>query len=79
MDEDGKGMVELYEHFLAFSTKNVRVIWWRTIPNIIYHLQQIDASGEIHLSDATKKILAPSDKWSGEVVMYNLSLRTKIY
>ncbi len=45
-----------------------------TVPNIIYHLQQIDASGEIHLSEATKKFLVPSDKWSGEVVMYNLDV-----
>ena len=28
----------------------------------------------IHLSDAYKKILLPSDKWSGEVMMYNLDV-----
>ncbi len=26
------------------------------------------------LSKATKKFLVPSDKWSGEVVMYNLDV-----
>ena len=45
-----------------------------TVPNIVYHLQQIEASGEIHLSDAIKKKLIPSDKWSGEVMMYNLDV-----
>ena len=45
-------MVELYEHFLAFSSKNARAIGGVTVPNIIYHLQQIDASEEIHLSEA---------------------------
>lgn len=26
------------------------------------------------MSEATKKFLVPSDKWSGEVVMYNLDV-----
>ena len=39
-----------------------------------YHLGQIEQSGEIHLSDAIKKNLIPSDKWSGEVFMYNLDV-----
>ena len=45
-----------------------------TVPTINYHLDQIEQSGEIHLSDAYKKILLPSDKWSGEVMMYNLDV-----
>jgi hypothetical protein len=45
-----------------------------TQQNISYHLQQIEESGELHLSDAYKKILLPSDKWSGEVMMYNLDV-----
>lgn len=45
-----------------------------TQQNISYHLQQIEDSGEIHLSEAYKKILLPSDKWSGEVMMYNLDV-----
>ena len=27
-----------------------------------------------HLSEAIRKILIPSDKWSGEVMMYNLDV-----
>ncbi len=45
-----------------------------TQQNISYHLSQIEESGELHLSDAYKKILLPSDKWSGEVLMYNLDV-----
>ena len=37
-----------------------------------YDLQQNEESGEIHLSDTIRKIRIPSDKWSGEVMMYNL-------
>ena len=47
------------------------------IPTINYHLGQIEQSGEIHLSDAIRKILIPSDKWSGEVFMYNLDVIKK--
>ena len=36
--------------------------------------QQIEQSGEIHLSDTIRKIRIPSDKWSGEVMMYNLDV-----
>ncbi len=44
-----------------------------TIPDIVYHLKQIDESGEVHLSDAIKKILIPSDKWDEQgVILYNL-------
>ena len=45
-----------------------------TQQNISYHLSQIEESGELHLSDAYKKNLLPSDKWSGEVMMYNLDV-----
>lgn len=45
-----------------------------TVPTINYHLDQINQSGEIHLSDAIRKIRIPSDKWSGEVMMYNLDM-----
>ena len=41
---------------------------------INYHLSQINESGEVHLSDAIRKIRIPSDKWSGEVMMYNLDV-----
>lgn len=41
---------------------------------INYHLAQINESDEIHLPDAIRKIRIPSDKWSGEVMMYNLDV-----
>ena len=44
------------------------------VRTVNYHLKQIDESGELHLSDAYKIILLPSDKWSGEVMMYNLDV-----
>ena len=56
------------------SQQRMAELFGVTVPDIVYHLQQIDASGEIHLSEATKKVLVPSDKWSGEVVMYNLDV-----
>ncbi len=56
------------------SQQRMAELFGVTVPDIVYHLQQIDASGEIHLSDAIKKILIPSDKWSGEVMMYNLDV-----
>jgi len=46
-----------------------------TIQDINYHLIQIGDSGEVHLSDAIKKILIPSDKWDEQsVLMYNLDV-----
>ena len=44
------------------------------VRTINYHLKQIEESGEIHLSEAIRKIWIPSDKWSGEVMMYNLDV-----
>ena len=37
-------------------------------------LQQIEKSGEIHLSDSIRKIRIPSEKWAGDVLMYNLDV-----
>lgn len=54
------------------SQQRMAELFGVTQQNISYHLQQID--GEIHLSDAYKKVLLPSDKWSGEVMMYNLDV-----
>ncbi len=46
-----------------------------TVQDINYHLIQIGESGEVHLSDAIKKILMPSDKWDEQgVLMYNLDV-----
>lgn len=44
------------------------------MPTINYHLNQIEQSGEVHLSDVIRKIRIPSDKCSGEVMMYNLDV-----
>ena len=44
------------------------------VRTINYHIKQIEESGEIHLSDAIRKIWIHSDKWSGEVMMYNLDV-----
>ena len=56
------------------SQQRMAELFGVTVPTINYHLGQIEQSGEIHLSDAIRKILIPSDKWSGEVFMYNLDV-----
>ena len=42
--------------------------------DISYHLQQIETSGELHLSEGYKKYLFASDKWSDSTAMYNLDV-----
>ena len=55
------------------SQKRMAELFGVTVQDISYHLTQINESGEIHLSDAVKKILIPSDKWEDDsVLMYNL-------
>ena len=54
------------------SQQSMAELFGVTIPTINYHLDQIEQSGEIHLSDTIRKIRIPLDKWSGEVMMYNL-------
>lgn len=45
------------------------------VSTINYHLKQIDERGEIHLSEAIRKIQIPSDKWDEQgVLMYNLDV-----
>ena len=56
------------------SQQRMAELFGVTVPTINYHLGQIEQSGEIHLSDAIRKILIPSDKCSGEVMMYNLDV-----
>lgn len=55
------------------SQQRMAELFGVTVPTINYHLDQIELSGEIHLSDSIRKIRIPSDKWSGEVMMYNLA------
>lgn len=56
------------------SQQRMAELFGVTVPTINYHLNQIEESGEIHLSDAIRKIKKNSDKWSGEVMMYNLDV-----
>ena len=56
------------------SQQRMAELFGVTVPTINYHLGQIEQSGEIHLSDAIRKIWIPSDKWSGELLMYNLDV-----
>lgn len=56
------------------SQQKMAELFGVTQQNISYHLTQIEESGELHLSDAYKKNLLTTDKWSGEVIMYNLDV-----
>lgn len=44
------------------------------VRTINYHIKQIEESGEIHLSNAIRKIWSHSEKWAGDVLMYNLDV-----
>ena len=72
----GKTLVQIVFDTNTFwlSQQRMAELFGVTIPTINYHLDQIEQSGEIHLSDAIRKIRIPSDKWSGEVMMYNLDV-----
>ena len=72
----GKTLVQVVFDTNTFwlSQQRMAELFGVTIPTINYHLDQIEQSGEIHLSDAIRKIRIPSGKWSGEVMMYNLDV-----
>ena len=72
----GKAQVQVIFDTNTFwlSQQRMAELFGVSVPTINYHLDQINQSGEIHLSDAIRKILIPSDKWSGEVMMYNLDV-----
>ena len=72
----GKAQVQVIFDTNTFwlSQQRMAELFGVTVPTINYHLGQIEQSGEIHLSDAIRKIWIPSDKWSGEVLMYNLDV-----
>ena len=78
MYRGGQGKVQVQVVFDAntfwLSQQRMAELFGVTVPTINYHLEQINESGEIHLSDAIRKIRIPSDKWSGEVMMYNLDV-----
>ena len=55
------------------SQRRMAELFGVTIPDITYHLKQINDSGEVQLSAAIKKILIPSDNCDEQgVLMYNL-------
>lgn len=78
MYKGGRGKVQVQVIFdtntFWLSQQRMAELFGVTVPTINYHLDQINQSGEIHLSDAIRKIRIPSDKWSGEVMMYNLDV-----
>ena len=78
MYKGGRGNVQVQVVFdtntFWLSQQRMAELFGVTVPTINYHLNQIEESGEIHLSDTIRKIRIPSDKWSGEVMMYNLDV-----
>lgn len=78
MYRSGHGKVQVQVIFdtntFWLSQQRMAELFGVTVPTINYHLDQIEQSGEIHLSDTIRKIRIPSDKWSGEVMMYNLDV-----
>ena len=56
------------------SQQRMAELFGVTQQNISYHLQQIEDSGEIHLSNGYKKKLYLSEKWGENVTMYNLDV-----
>ena len=57
------------------SQKRMSELYAVTIPDINYHLKQLDESGEVQLSTAIKKILIPSDNCEDAgTTLYNLDV-----
>ena len=78
MYRGGHGKVQVQVIFdtntFWLSQQRMAELFGIDVRTVNYHLKQIDESGEIHLSDTIRKIRIPSDKWSGEVMMYNLDV-----
>ena len=53
------------------SQKRMAELFDVSVPTINYHLQQIDESGEVHLSEAIRKIQIPSEKWTEGAIIAN--------
>ena len=68
MYKGGRGKVQVQVVFdtntFWLSQQRMAELFGVTVPTINYHLDQIEQSGEIHLSDAIRKIRIPSDKCS---------------
>lgn len=72
----GKTLVQILFDTKTFwlSQQRMAELFGVTQQDISYHLQQIDQSGEIHLSDGYKKYLYASEQWSENMAMYNLDV-----
>ena len=72
----GKTQVQILFDTNTFwlSQQRMAELFGVTQQDVSYHLQQIDESGEIHLSDGYKKYLYASDKRYENVAMYNLDV-----
>ena len=58
---------------LWLSQKRMSELFAVDVSTINYHLKQIDESGEVHLSEAIRKIQIPSEKWDEQgILMYNM-------
>jgi len=55
-------MVEI-EEMAQLGSGTTRQVFAVDVSTINYHLKQIDESGEVHLSEAIRKIQIPSEKW----------------
>lgn len=73
MYKSGRGDVQVQVVFdtntFWLSQQRMAELFGVTVPNIVYHLQQIDNSEEIHLSDVIKKNLILSEKWYGTNIL----------
>ena len=55
------------------SQQRMAALFGTAVSTINYHLKQIDECGEVHLSDAIRKIRIPSEQWDEQgVTLYNL-------
>ena len=57
------------------SQQRMAELFGTAVSTINYHLKQIDESGEVHLSDALRKIRIPLEQWEEQgVTLYNLDV-----
>lgn len=55
------------------SQKRMAELFGTAVSTINYHLKQIEETGEMHMSDAVRKIRIPSEQWNEHgVLLYNL-------
>ena len=56
------------------SQQRMAELFGTAVSTINYHLKQIDECGEVHLSDAIRKIRIPSEQWDEQGVTQSSSL-----